>query len=126
MPSGKQCGTCAGSGEAPTDYGPVDCPDCGGSGQLPSRSVLVDWRARDIERALLAGQATAPRDAQWLIDELRLARAALTEIIALAHDGTDAVSNRIRFAANRALGLYTESSETDPKRSTEHVRTVTL
>ena len=47
-------------------------------------------------------------DARWLVSELRAARGALTEIIALAHDinDPDAISQRIRFVANRALGLY--------------------
>lgn len=96
------------SGEIPTDFGPVDCPDCGGAGFLPSRAVLVDWRARDVERALTAGAAVEPNDVRWLLAELRLARSALTEIIALAHDVDDSESLglRIRFTANRALGLY--------------------
>jgi hypothetical protein len=88
--------------------------------------VLVEWRTRDIERALLAGNTAAAPDAQWLIDELRKARGALTEIISLAHDGEDAVSGKIRFAANRALGLYAESSEDDVGRSAAHTATVTL
>jgi hypothetical protein len=43
-----------------------------------------------------------------MLTELRQARAALTEIIALAHDvdDSDAIAQRIRFVANRALGLY--------------------
>ena len=102
------CNSCLGSGETPTDYGLVDCPDCGGSGVLPHRSVLVEWRARDIERALQKGAAITPDHARWLLAELRAARSALTEIIALAHDteGPDAVGQKIRFTANRALGLY--------------------
>lgn len=103
-----QCSSCGGTGEAPTDYGSVDCPDCGGSGTLPSRSVLVDWRARDIERAIARGQMPDGADATWLVEEVRRARAALTEIVALAHDVSDedSIANRIRFVANRALGLY--------------------
>jgi len=102
------CNSCLGSGETPTDYGLVDCPDCGGSGVLPHRSVLVEWRARDIERALQKGSAITPDHARWLVAELRAARAALTEIIALAHDteDRDAIGQKIRFTANRALGLY--------------------
>jgi hypothetical protein len=102
------CKTCHGSGETPTDYAVLDCPDCGGSGALPSRNVLVDWRARDIERALSAGCSPQASDVRWLLAELRLARGALTDVVALAHDARDpdAIAMRIRFAANRALGLY--------------------
>jgi hypothetical protein len=102
------CVTCAGTGEFPTDRGLVDCPDCGGTGELPSRATLVDWRARDIDRAVTSGRELRAEDARWLVSELRAARGALTEIIALAHDinDPDAISQRIRFVANRALGLY--------------------
>jgi hypothetical protein len=69
---------------------------------------LVDWRARDIDRAATEGKALSTEDARWLISELRNARSALTQIIALAHDidDSDAIAVRIRFAANKALGLY--------------------
>jgi hypothetical protein len=108
MSTAPTCVTCAGSGEFPTDSGPVDCPDCGGTGTLPARATLVDWRARDIDRAVSAGRELRPDDARWLVSELRAARGALTEIIALAHDAhdPDAIAQRIRFVANRALGLY--------------------
>jgi hypothetical protein len=45
---------------------------------------------------------------RWLLAELRSARSALHEIIALAHDSLDqdAIGLKIRFTANRALGLY--------------------
>jgi hypothetical protein len=104
----QKCERCLGSGDWPTDFGVVDCPECGGSGILPSRNVLVDWRSRDIERAVASGRGASPEDVKWLLAELRSARAALTEIIALAHDAEDAdgIGVRIRFAANRALGLY--------------------
>lgn len=105
MPS---CQSCLGSGEAATDFGPVDCPDCGGAGYLPSKHVLVDWRARDIEQALARGRAADAADVHFLLAELRSARKALTEIVALAHDAhdPDQIAQRIRFAASRALGLY--------------------
>ena len=108
MPS---CQSCFGSGEAATDYGSVDCPDCGGAGFLPSKNVLVDWRARDIEQALARGKNAEAADVHFLLSELRAARKALTEIVALAHDAQDPdlIAQRIRFAANRALGLYTAS-----------------
>ena len=108
MPAMPTCSSCQSSGEVPTDFGPVDCPDCGGAGFLPPRSVLVDWRARDLEQALVTGRPVQPEDLRWLVSELRTARKALTEIIALAHDvdDMDAIAQRIRFAANKALGLY--------------------
>lgn len=101
------CHSCGGSGEIPTDFGPVDCPDCGGAGFLPARSALVEWRARDIERAVAAGIRPSPVDLRFLIAELRGARKALTEVIALAHDATDpdSIAMRIRIVASRALGL---------------------
>jgi len=104
----QKCERCVGSGDWATDFGVVDCPECGGSGILPSRNVLVDWRSRDIERAVAAGRTATPEDVKWLLAELRSARAALTEIIALAHDADDrdGIGVRIRFTANRALGLY--------------------
>jgi len=46
-----QCKSCHGTGEVVNEYGPAACPDCGGAGYLPSAHVLVEWRARDIERA---------------------------------------------------------------------------
>ena len=108
VPESSRCVSCLGSGEAPSDYGIVDCPDCGGAGYLPTKNVLVEWRARDIERAVERGNSAAEADVRWLLTELRNARAALTEIIALAHDAQDpdAIAQRIRFAAIRALGVY--------------------
>ena len=102
------CDSCSGSGEVPTDFGPADCPDCGGAGYLPPRSALVEWRLRDIERALSSGIVLVKGDVKWLVDELRLARDALTDVLSLAHDveDTEGIATRIRFTANRALGLY--------------------
>lgn len=109
------CSTCMKTGEIPTDFGPVDCPDCGGAGHLPSRSVLVEWRCRDLERALARGRTPNAADLTWLLAELRTARAALNEILALAHDvdDSDAIAVRIRFAANRALGVYDSAPAPD-------------
>jgi hypothetical protein len=102
------CVSCSGTGEMPSEWGPVDCRDCGGTGYLPSRATLVEWRARDIEGTISAGRDVSPEDAHYLLIELRRARTALTEIISLAHDihDSDAIAVRIRFAANGALGLY--------------------
>jgi hypothetical protein len=103
------CDSCAGTGEMGTEFGPADCADCGGSGQLPPHNSLVEWRARDIERAVGSGVRVAPADVKWLLAELRSARAALTETLALAHDlpETEGIGPLIRSTANRALGLYT-------------------
>jgi hypothetical protein len=108
MQESRKCLSCTGTGERPSDYGPVDCPDCGGSGILPSRSVHTDWRARDIERALTTGTLPQAQDVKWLLTELHKARRALTEIITLAHDvvGPDPISMQIRAVASDALGLY--------------------
>jgi hypothetical protein len=119
MSQTSSCQSCFGSGEAATDFGVVDCPDCGGAGFLPSKNVLIDWRARDIEQALARGRAAEASDVHFLLSELRSARKALTEIIALAHDAQDPdlIAQRIRFAANRALGLYEVGDATDAPHS---------
>ena len=116
MKDSRTCRSCQGTGDAPTDYGVIDCPDCGGAGLLPTRAVLVDWRSRDIERAV-GGGGVQPQDVAWLLAELRSARTALTEIIALAHDANDPdlIAMRIRFTANRALGIYDVASESPPR-----------
>lgn len=104
------CETCNGTGDVPSRVGPAACPDCGGSGKLPSKDVLVDWRSADIERALSAGITVHPKDVQFLLTELRAARRALTEVVALAHDIEDPnqISQRIRMTATRVLG-HTEA-----------------
>jgi hypothetical protein len=116
---GPSCMTCYGTGEAVSSAGPSDCPDCGGSGILPSRGVLVEWRARDVERAHARGDDEAAVHVRWLLAELRNARRALNEIIALAHDvdDDDRIAQRIRFVANRALGTY--EIVTEPRDATK-------
>ena len=113
MNHARSCTSCAGSGAVPTDYGLVDCPDCGGAGYLPSRHVLNEWRARDIERGLARGKLPDAADVRWILTELETARDALTQVIALAHDidDGDAIARRIRFVANKALGLYDVTDE---------------
>lgn len=110
-----KCASCMGSGEMPSDYGSVDCPDCGGAGYLPSHHVLVEWRARDIERSLGRRDPSDAADLAFTLAELGRARAALLEIVALAHDvdDDDAIGRRIRFVANRALGLYAVGAATE-------------
>ncbi len=103
-----RCESCFGTGEMPSDYGIQDCPDCGGAGTLPPQGVRVEWRAADILKAAERNEPLEPEHTRWLIAELRRARVALTEVIALAHDAPpdDSIALKIRFAANRALGLY--------------------
>jgi hypothetical protein len=109
-PGAKQeptCHSCGGAGEVPTDFGPVDCPDCGGAGFLPEKRVLTEWRARDIERAVTSGINPVSGDVRWLLAELGVARRALNEVVALAHDSNDpdGIAMKIRVIASRALGL---------------------
>jgi len=103
----ERCKSCHGTGEVGSDGGPASCPDCGGAGYLPSPHVLVEWRARDIERAHAGASGSTGGDVRWLLAELRTARNALTEISSLALELDEGpISARIRFAANTALRLY--------------------
>lgn len=112
-----RCMSCSGTGELATDYGLKDCPDCGGAGALPSRAVLTDWRTSDIARALAEGRSVESAHVHWLLEELRSARKALTEVIALAHDVRDdsQIALRIRMVASTAIGLY-QTAEPDVTR----------
>ena len=75
---------------------------------LPTNNVLVEWRAREIERVHGMGQDQIAQDVRWLLFELRRGRAALTKLLALAEElGDDApMQQQFRFIANEALGLY--------------------
>jgi hypothetical protein len=111
------CVSCTGSGELPTENGPVDCPDCGGAGFLPSKSVLTDWRARDLEKSLSRGGEIAAQDVRWILNELHGTRTALHSVIALAHDLAESeheLALRIRMVASGALGLY-EAGDSAPE-----------
>lgn len=111
----EQCKSCHGAGDVPSEFGPARCPDCGGVGYLPSPHVLVEWRARDIERAHAGEGGSTGGDVRWLLAELRRSRDALMEISALAQElDENPISARIRFAANTALRLY---EVTNPKKS---------
>lgn len=107
MTAESACETCNGTGDVPSRIGPTTCPDCDGSGRPPEKNVLVDWRSGDIERALHAGIPVHTHDVQFLLTELRAARKALTEIVALAHDIDDPnqIGQRIRMTATQVLGL---------------------
>jgi len=65
---------------------------------------------------LSGARSVDPEHVRWLLAELRTARSALTEIIALAHDSEDrdGIALKIRFLANRALGLYEVKAEREP------------
>lgn len=100
------CESCLGTGEYPTDYGVVDCPDCGGSGHMPSRRVMVERRLRDVERAVDGGLRLKPDDMRWLLLEVRTLRQALRSVVALSHDGNEESTSvtQIRRTAEKALG----------------------
>jgi hypothetical protein len=103
----KPCETCYGEGQVPTDEGLVTCPDCGGAGSLPSPGTLVEWRLRAIEEAQEGRNDDAALDLRWLAFELRRARDALTELVALIDDLDETPARtRMRFIANGALNLY--------------------
>lgn len=112
----RQCSSCSGTGELGTDAGVVDCPDCGGSGLLPHPHTLVEWRIGDIERQHGASREAIAADVRWLAAELRRARAALTEIVALVQDAepVEAVA-RIKLIGVRALEFYDISEEPGAK-----------
>jgi len=106
---GRACETCYGEGQVPTDAGPVTCPDCGGAGRLPHAATHVEWRLREIERAFGTGPTEVAESVRWLAFEIRRARRALTEIIAISGDIMETPEvTRLRFIANRALSLYEE------------------
>ncbi len=108
----EQCKSCHGTGEVGSDNGMARCPDCGGSGFLPSPHVLVEWRARDIERAHAGASDSTGGDIRWLLAELRRAREALMEISALSQELDEGpLSARSRFSANGALRLYEVRAE---------------
>jgi hypothetical protein len=107
-----KCSSCHGVGEVGSEAGPVACPDCGGAGMLPSRATLIEWRARDIERSHSSTEAQSSIDIRWLVSEVRRARAALTDVVALAHELDDQpLASSIRLVANDALGLYEPISQ---------------
>lgn len=120
------CLTCYGQGETATEWGVSACPDCGGSGALPPRDTLVEWRLRAIEKGYLPSDSSTAQDVAWLAFELRRARHALTQILALSQElGQESSSDerlavRLRFLANDALGLYAAVEQApEPKKSVE-------
>ena len=74
---------------------------------------------RDIEREYGASHEAVAADVRWLVAELRRARAALTEIIALAQDGESAdAAARIKLTAVRSLEFYEIGAASESKPST--------
>ena len=67
---------------------------------------------RAIEKGYLPGDSATARDVAWLAFELRRARHALMQMLALSQElGQDSSADerlalRLRFLANDALGLY--------------------
>ena len=112
-----RCQSCHGTGEIGSEFGLASCPDCGGAGYLPSAHMLVEWRARDIERAHGSGTTAVARDVRFLLAELRRSRDALTEITALAQelDDSNPVAARLRYTASQALRLYEVTAERPPR-----------
>lgn len=112
MPSrkGRKCNSCLGSGEMGTGVGILDCPDCGGEGYLPHPSVLVEWRARDIESAHAKSKDSASSDIRWLVSELRRARRALTEVVTIAQESAGE-------AAGKTVEKTVEGASSAPERA---------
>jgi hypothetical protein len=104
----RACQTCHGEGSVGSELGAARCPDCGGTGTLPGRDVLVEWRVTQIERVHGGKSDEVSGHIRWLAFELRKARQALNQVIALSAelDEEHAIAQRIRFVANDALGLY--------------------
>jgi hypothetical protein len=113
--AGQKCETCYGEGRIPTDAGLTVCPDCGGAGILATPATLVEWRMRALEEANGGRTDETAQALRWLVFELRRARDALTELVALADDLDDSPERtRIRFVANGALNLYKASDAPPP------------
>jgi hypothetical protein len=82
---------------------------------LPHHDTLVEWRLREIERAHGSRDDDVAKDIKWLAFELRRSREALTELLALADEVDEpSVLTRMRFIANRALGLYSVRASSTP------------
>lgn len=95
-----------GTGEYPSDYGVVDCPDCGGAGYVLSRKLVIERRLREMERAHDGGLKLKSNDIRWLLTEFKRSRDALRKVAALAHDASQdaTVATQIEVVAETALG----------------------
>jgi hypothetical protein len=115
--SSEPCNSCYGQGVTATEHGPLTCSDCAGVGSLPSNMVRTEWRLRELERIYSAADSgissvdtgAAAQDLRWLVSEVRRARGALLQILAVTDD-TDLVADptltRIKFLANEVLSIY--------------------
>lgn len=107
-----RCQTCFGTGETSGIEGVVACPDCFGLGTLPSATVLVERRLRDLERQYASTGTQAALDVRWLVDEVRRSRHALVQILAASADGDAgseadrALSKKVMFLANDVLDYF--------------------
>ena len=74
---------------------------------MPAKKALVEARMADIEKAYAGARNAVATDVRWMLTELRGARSALKEIVALAHDvrDEDAIALKIRVIANGTLGF---------------------
>jgi hypothetical protein len=74
---------------------------------LPHPYTLVEWRLREIEQVHGSQGTETAKAVKWLAFELRHAREALTELLALSDELDESPArSRMRFVANRALSLY--------------------
>ena len=91
----------------PTDEGLHRLPGLRRRRVLASPGTLLEWRVRAIELAQEGRVDETALDLRWLTFELRRARDALTELVALIDDLDESpVRTRMRFVANGALNLY--------------------
>jgi len=117
-----RCQTCFGTGEASGVSGVVACPDCFGLGTLPSPTVLVERRLRDLESQYAGTGTQASLDVRWLVDEVRRSRHALLQILAAGADGEAgsdadrAMSAKMLLLANDVLDYFqVEQAEPAPR-----------
>jgi hypothetical protein len=84
------------------------CPDCFGEGKALSHGTKIEWRLRAIEEVHTRTKTEATGDILWLVNELRVARDALVQILARCQDAdeADATARDVKYKANAALGTY--------------------
>ncbi len=102
------CLTCLGAGEISSERGPARCPDCEGTGQVGDHYLRTEKQLREVEGRSERLSGDVAQDVSWLIDELRLTRQALIQVLSAAQESQegDDLLARIRFLANAALGVY--------------------
>jgi hypothetical protein len=107
------CRSCQGTGELPSEMGPMECADCHGLGHLPSGRALAERRLRELERKYRDDPEEHARDVQWLIAEVRRAHDALVQILTAGQEAEpgEAVGQKVVFLANEVLGVYQPVAE---------------